>query len=114
MERVGVIEHRGGRLAWRIGSGRTVEIEDIEVPNAVRRQKVGRQMVSMLLRECEREGVRTVYAFTRTSNGVAQAFYRELRFRPLPVWSFYKDEPLADGKEYSDAVLFVRDVGSQA
>jgi hypothetical protein len=53
--------------------------------------------------------VRTVYAITRTSNLVAQQFYASLRFRPILLQDFYKDEPLANGHSYADAVMYVRD-----
>lgn len=100
-------------LVWRKGSGDTVEIYNLHVRAEDRRKGFARRMVNELLNKLP-VSVRTVYAITRASNLTAQQFYEEMRFRPIPLRDFYKDEPLADGRGYADAIMYVRDVGSQA
>lgn len=99
-------------LVWQARSDGTVEIVDIAV-NSERRKGIGRGLVKELYRRMP-VGTRTVYAFSRASNMVAYDFYRELRFRAVPIPSFYKDEPLENRKDYCDAILYIRDMGSQA
>ena len=100
-------------LHWRLACNTVVEITDIQVMSDRRRGR-GRALVNQLLDHRLPGGVKTVYAITRASNLIAQQFYLELRFRPVLLPDFYKDEPLASGRKYVDAVMFVRDVGSQA
>lgn len=104
----------GDFLDWREGSGGTVEIFDMEVGNANRRRGSGRTMVDTVITECEKRGVKTLYAITRMSNLIAQHFYTELRFRPVLLPDFYKDEPLVNGKSYPDAIMYVKDIGSMS
>ena len=92
-------------LKWREGSGRTVELFDIQV-GSKRRDGIGRAMVYKLLRELPR-GTNLVWAITRTTNQIAQEFYEDLGFRVVGVLrNFYKDQGL-DGV---DAIVFGRDI----
>lgn len=99
-------------LTYRKGSGPTVEIYDIEVPASVRRKGIGRWMVNQLIDKHLPPGTKTVWAITRATNRIAQQFYQELRFRPVPLYGFYCDDP----KMYStvDAVMYIFEIGSQA
>lgn len=99
-------------LDWRPGSGNTVEIFDIHVRPQDRRHGHGKLMVIKLIRECTSRGAATVYAITRASNFMAQEFYESMKFRAVPLRGFYKDEPLASGRPYTDAIMYVWDVGS--
>ncbi len=101
-------------IEWRQGSGNSVEILDITVANEHRREGFGRGMVRCVIERFLKPEVKTVYAITRASNRAAQQFYERLRFRPHPLRHFYKDEPLVSGEEYTDAILYVFDIGSQA
>lgn len=100
-------------LDYRQGSGDTWEIFDLHVPDDGRRRGVGRRMVESLITQAAAAGVRTVFAVTRASNGPAIAFYTRLGFRPIPLFDFYKDEPLHRSisyKRYADAVMYVHDL----
>lgn len=104
----------GGKLVWAFSAPTVAQIVDIEVEHGYRRRGVGRKLVYTMYKQLASSGVRTVFAVTRASNLVAQLFYEELRYRALPLRDFYKDEPLENGKAYADAVMYVRDMGSQA
>lgn len=93
-------------LLWREGSGGTIEIFDLAV-NRERRQGRGRALVHALQVWAEANGVKRLWAITKADNFVAQQFYEELRFRSVPLRDFY-------GEGGIDAVMYIRDVGSQA
>jgi len=99
-------------IRWRHGSGHSVEIIDISVSAEHRRQGFGRGLVQALLTKLLHDETKTVYAITRASNLIAQEFYEALKFRACPLRDFYKDEPLADGKRYTDAIMYIWDVGA--
>lgn len=104
----------GTHLDWRQSSGATVEIFDIVVCNEDRRQGKGRQLVDALIdRVCPRVGAKKVFAITKAANFVAQQFYEEMRFRSIPLRNFYGilDK---NGFETVDAIMYIRDIGSQA
>lgn len=85
---VRVIENAGGRLAYRKGSGGTVEILDIVV--SARRTGYGRRLIQRLV---DGHGVPIrLWAFTRESNGIARDFYKALGFRESIVPAFYQEE----------------------
>lgn len=98
----------GGKLAWRIGPGKTCEIIDIDVPNEHRRTGVGRKMVFDLVNKvgpCDNRDLlaETIFAVTREDNNIACQFYLGCGFRISGVLrGFYPD---------GDAVCFVRRVG---
>lgn len=95
----------GAHLDYRpSGVGSTWEILDIHVPNEMRRQGVGRQLLENLFnilgKNCR------VYAITRTSNEIAQQFYESCGFDTAGVLRrFYGSENGAD------AVMYVRSSG---
>jgi ribosomal protein S18 acetylase RimI-like enzyme len=99
-----------GTLVWRQGSGPTVEIFDIAVEAKARRKGTGRRMVHRLMKTLP-PGTKTVWAITRASNLIAQEFYQSLGFLGSPLQRFYRDEPLPDGKEYADAIMYIVGVG---
>lgn len=101
----------GDFLIWRQGSGPTVEIFEIEIRPISRRRGHGRKLIDLLLDKHLPPGTTTVYAITRSTNRIAQHFYESLRFRPIPLYDFYKDEI---PQRHCDALMYVRDVGSQA
>lgn len=106
-----VIDDARDFLDYRDGSGGTVEIYDIQVCSERRRGK-GRRLVYTLYKRIKPE-VKLVWAITRTDNLIAQQFYEELRFRVVAVLrDFYKDESKPNGT--ADAIMFGRDIGSQA
>lgn len=85
---VSVIETAGGHLAWRWGSGQTVEILDIVVTE--RRVGHGRRLVQMLVDLLATPAA--VWAFTRKGNGIARDFYRGIGFQEAAVLpGFYQD-----------------------
>jgi ribosomal protein S18 acetylase RimI-like enzyme len=86
---VGTIEN--DHLIYRIGSGDTVEILDIQVMSK-RRMGIGRRMVSKLLADLP-PTIKLVYAFTRSSNEISQEFYKGIGFRCVAVArKFYQGE----------------------
>lgn len=90
MSEIQRIELSGGKdfLAWRRGSGNTIEIYDIEV-GSERRKGVGRLMVSMLLRAVRPQEA-TVFAITRAENKIAQDFYFACGFHVAgALYEFY-------------------------
>jgi ribosomal protein S18 acetylase RimI-like enzyme len=94
-----------GVLGWRIGTGGTVEIEDI---TAVldRRKGYGRQMIEKLIDEVPSH-TRTIYAFCRSTNTNARKFYEALGFTKTLIPGFYQDDPHSN----EDAMLYVKHVG---
>ena len=101
-------------LDWRQGSGNTVEILHIQVDSR-RRQGIGRWLINQLLDHADLpEGTRLVWAVTRADNLIAQLFYEELRFRVVGVLRNFYGTRTERGTECVDAVMYGRDVGSQA
>lgn len=98
-----------GFMVYRAGSGGSIEIFDIHVESVARRTGVGRLLVDKLIKVCEAEGVKRIYAITRAENRIAQEFYVELNFRPTPLFDFYGTRT-ADGHTTIDAIMFVRDL----
>jgi len=102
------IEHMCGRLDYRKGSGRTIEIYDIVV-RANRRTGIGRGLVTELFNRITDglEDATLVWAITRSSNFIAQEFYEALGFRVVAVLrNFYKDEH----PDTTDAIMYGRDI----
>lgn len=97
-------------LDYRVSSGGTVEIFDICVASN-RRAGIGRWLVDQLIATvCDPHGIRRIWAITRASNFIAQAFYEALRFRVIaPLRDFYglKD---AEGRDTVDAIMYGRDL----
>lgn len=88
-----VIEVNNGLdyLAYREGSGGTVEVYDLAV-NSERGRGVGRLMVNTLL-DRVRGRTHLVWALTRQSNYGARAFYAKMGFTPLSTMPmFYREE----------------------
>lgn len=104
-----VLHHDRGRLEYRPGSGGSYEIFDISVPGECRRTGVARAMVNKLIKVCEVQGVKRIYAITRAENRIAQEFYAEMHFRPTPLFDFYGTRTVA-GDTTVDAVMYVRDL----
>lgn len=91
------------RLWWRVGSGNTIEIVDIEVMSE-RRKGVGRKLVETLLNQLDPDT--RVYAITRVDNEIAMQFYEALQFRTVNILRrFYADEKCVD------ALMFCRKAG---
>ena len=110
----GRIERHEGHswLEYRIGSGDTVEILDINVSNTARRQGTGREMVKELLSRLGKDNL-LVYAITRWSNTAAQEFYEAIGFRIVGrLHNFYRQrEDMKDGKSgFETAVMYGYDV----
>ena len=84
-------------IAWRRGSGNSIELLHIYVVN--RRQGVGRNLLREMIRQCAllSPPIESVYGFTRSSNEIAIAFYKAIGFDLSEIKSIY-----ADG----DAVIF--------
>lgn len=77
-------------LVWRVGYGRTVEIEDIAV-GSERRRGIGRKLVEKLLLAVPPDTA-MVYALTRAGNTIAHQFYEALGFRIVGrLHYFYRD-----------------------
>jgi ribosomal protein S18 acetylase RimI-like enzyme len=78
-------------LLWRQGSGKTVEIFDIQV-GSIRRQGIGKTMVFDLLLHAPVDTT-LVWAITRSTNLIAQEFYEALGFRVVGILrDFYQDQ----------------------
>jgi ribosomal protein S18 acetylase RimI-like enzyme len=100
-----------GFLVWRAGSGRTVEIFDIAVPNEYRRQGHGRTMVNKLVDRLMPTNVVLLWAITRSDNVIAKQFYEELGFRIVAnLWNFYQD---TEQRNTVDAVMYGRDLSEK-
>lgn len=92
-----------GYIEWRWTPAYGVEIVNIEVGNAYRRQGVGRLLLERLLEECG-EQLRTVYAITRASNLIAVEWYAAMGFHIGGTLNgFYDGDP-----EMVDAILFAK------
>lgn len=105
------LEDKRDYLAWREGSGYplTVELYNISV-GSERRKGKGRKLVNLLLGSIPKE-TKLVFAITRATNFIAQRFYEEMRFRVVAVLRhFYQDGP----EQTVDAIMYGRDIGSQA
>ena len=78
-------------LVWREGSGRSVEIFDIQV-GSERRVGKGRQLVRLLV-DAIPEDTHLIFAITREGNGIARDFYNGLGFVEMAtIPDFYKEE----------------------
>lgn len=109
MSKIERIQYGEAFLDYRQGSGNTIEIFDIAVPSQGRRKGTGRRLLLLLLDRISKD-VKMVWAITRAENFIAQQFYEELRFRVVGVLrNFYQD-----GAETVDAIMYGRDIGSQA
>lgn len=95
-------------LKWRVGSGNTVEIFDIEVASIHRRQGGGRWMVNFLVDHCLPEGTKLVWAITRASNLKAHEFYEEMKFRVVAVLRDFYGDKGSLGQDQADAIMFGR------
>lgn len=112
-DRVIILDDPRDFLVWRKGSGRSVEIFDIAV-GSERRKGKGRKLIELLIdRICPTLGAKKVFAITSASNFIAQQFYEELRFRSIPLRNFYEVLDKT-GAETVDAIMYIRDIGSQA
>lgn len=90
-------------LEWRVGSGGTVEIYDIQVGSA-RREGKGRKLLEKLFSQLDRDT--HVWAITRADNDMAIEFYEHCCFRVVGVLrQFYGDERRVD------AIMFGRKAG---
>ncbi len=98
-----------GVLDYRAGSGRSYEIFDITVPNEERRIGVGRRLVDLLIKECEKEGITRIYAIARAENRIAGEFYEALNFRSVPLYDFYGVRT-EHGDRTVDAIMYIRDL----
>lgn len=105
-------------LDWRLGSGNTVEIFDINVDSESRRSGRGRRMVDKLIDSEMPKETAMVWAITRSDNLIAQQFYEKMRFRVVAVLrNFYQDSHVkraGQNLHYADAIMYGRDIGSQA
>ena len=102
VQRIIAPDYPGAFLDWRVGSGRTIEIFDIHVPNEYRRMGVGRAMMSQLLASVPPEA--TVWAITRTENRMAQEWYTAMGFHvTAALYEFYDS-----GCGRVDALMFGR------
>jgi ribosomal protein S18 acetylase RimI-like enzyme len=98
----------GCYILWRKGSGPTVEICEIEVPNEHRKKSWGRKMVIELKKRVPGDTV-LIYAITSARNIIAQQFYTGCGFRPIaPLWNFYQD--IKGEKNALDAVMYGLDL----
>lgn len=98
-------------LDWRLGSGNTVEIFDIAVPNAQRRLGHGRNLVQTLINYHLPPGADFVWAITRAENRVAHEFYRSLRFKMVGALFDFYGMKAADGRQTVDALMYGYRVG---
>ena len=97
-------------LSWRVGSGEgSYEIYDVVVDSSHRRTGVGRRMVDSLIKLCEADGVRRIYAITRAENRIAQEWYESLNFTSRPLYDFYGVRT-ERGDRTVDAVMYLRDL----
>lgn len=103
------IVHDVGFLDYRPGSGASYEIFDIAVDGKARRTGIGRALVNKLIKVCEATGIKRIYAVTRAENFIAQEFYEEQKFRPIPLRDFYGTRT-EGGDRTVDAVMYLRDL----
>ena len=97
-------------IVWRQGSGRSVEIFDIQI-GSERRIGRGTKLVDKLLNSLRKGttggGVTTVYAITRHGNTIACQFYEKLGFRLCGrLHYFYTDEP----GQHEHALVYAMDI----
>jgi ribosomal protein S18 acetylase RimI-like enzyme len=81
-------------LDYRVGSGGTIEIEDIAVMSE-RGKGRGTELLNQLISECRDMPTmpRLIWAITRAENEVAQHFYEARGFRVVGVLrDFYHEE----------------------
>lgn len=78
-------------LEYRLGTGGTCEICDIEVDNLHRRTGVGRYLLKTLIEHLQdiAPSTITVYAFCRTENRIAKEWYSAMGFCIYPIPEFY-------------------------
>jgi len=83
---------RNSSLDWREIGNRTVELLDINVGNAERRQGVGTKLVLEMMEDMPSD-TGLIIAITRQSNEVAQEFYESLGWRIVGrLHRFYPDK----------------------
>ena len=104
---------RLGMLAWRLASGHTVEITEMEIHSPEnRRSGLGRQLLNQALGDMQEYfdsidycgSFRRVWLITEASNDAARAFYQ--------ACGFWEETKLGDFYSDGDAVLCVLDVES--
>lgn len=85
-----VIEDEQGRgwLDYRLGTGGTAELTNIEVYREYRRAGVGRTLLGRMIAELPPD-VKIVYAFTSDKNVLAHAWYRSIGFTLTFAPHFY-------------------------
>lgn len=86
-----VIEDDNGHgwLDYRLGTGGTAELTNIEVSNEHRREGVGRLLLARMVAELPLD-VKTVYAWTSAQNRIAHEWYDAMEFTRMLVPGFYK------------------------
>lgn len=83
------LESGNDYIAYRPGSGNTIEIFDIAV-SSERRKGVGRRLVKEMLSKLPKDCL--VWAMTRPENTIACTFYSSLGFKVLGLLrGFYSD-----------------------
>jgi ribosomal-protein-alanine N-acetyltransferase len=82
-ERDGVLLGYAGLLAPR--GSETAEVHTVTVAEAVRRQGIGRRMLTALLDEATARGAVEVFLEVRIDNASAQELYRSLGFEAVGV-----------------------------
>lgn len=88
-ERHIIVDREGrGWLDYRLGTGDTAELTNIEVSSKRRREGVGRTLLARMIAELPPE-IATVFAFTAASNITAQAWYQAMGFRMIRAADFY-------------------------
>lgn len=80
----------GDQLIARQGMGNTLEIFDIVVYTE-RGKGIGTSMLKELFSYCKLNKITRVYAFTRTENEEARAFYEKNGFTNVDIPNFYQD-----------------------
>ncbi|HUY35370.1 MAG TPA: GNAT family N-acetyltransferase [Pirellulales bacterium] len=84
------ILHPHGSLDYRVAPGGTAEIVDVNVDGWRQRQGIGSELLAQMLEELPAD-VAVVYAFTKASNALAQAWYKNRGFQLTLVPAFYAD-----------------------
>lgn len=98
-----IIELNDGKdfLEFKVMGGQTVEIVDILVRTS-RRTGIGTNLVGELIDRVEKPC--RIYAFARSENAIAAAFYKRLGFsRSVVLKKFYLDDN-ADAALYTKVV----------
>lgn len=83
------IEDHRGHIAWRLGSGNTVELFSITASQ--QRKGYGRSLVRQMLCTLKDSGIHTVYGFTRERLVHAQLFYKSVGFNLIKLPGFYAE-----------------------